>query len=47
MTMQEIRADQNTEDEKRPGFLRRVTGSFKSTPDPVLVTETKTRTCGF
>ncbi|KAF2630170.1 hypothetical protein BU25DRAFT_336150 [Macroventuria anomochaeta] len=32
------------EDEKRPGFLRRVTGSFKSTPDPVLVTETKTRT---
>lgn len=31
-------------DEKQPGFLRRVTGSFKTTPDPVLVTETKTRT---
>ncbi|KAF3005025.1 hypothetical protein E8E13_009013 [Curvularia kusanoi] len=31
-------------EEKRPGFLRRVTGSFKSTPDPLFVTETKTRT---
>lgn len=30
--------------EKRPGFLRRVTGSFKVTPDPVHVTETRTRT---
>ncbi|KAJ8112314.1 hypothetical protein OPT61_g5297 [Boeremia exigua] len=32
------------EDEKRPNFLRRVTGSFKVTPEPVYVTETKTRT---
>jgi hypothetical protein len=36
-------ADREAENEKRPGFLRRVTGSFKSTPDPVLVSETRTR----
>lgn len=31
-------------DEKRPGFIRRVTGSFKITPEPAHVTETRTRT---
>lgn len=31
-------------DEKRPGFLRRVTGSFKSVPEPEHVTETRTKT---
>ncbi|KAF1929146.1 uncharacterized protein M421DRAFT_100827 [Didymella exigua CBS 183.55] len=29
---------------KRPGFFRRVTSSFKATPEPEFVTETKTRT---
>ncbi|KAH3906374.1 hypothetical protein HBI56_198060 [Parastagonospora nodorum] len=31
------------QDEKKPTFLRRITGSFKSTPDPLDVVETKTR----
>ncbi|KAF2714167.1 hypothetical protein K504DRAFT_498936 [Pleomassaria siparia CBS 279.74] len=30
--------------EKRPTVLRRITGSFKSTPDPLSVTEINTRT---
>lgn len=30
---------------KRPTFLRRVTGSFKSEPDPPGVTEISTRQC--
>ncbi|KAF1948217.1 hypothetical protein CC80DRAFT_556530 [Byssothecium circinans] len=31
------------DEKRRPTFLRRVTGSFKSEPDPPSVTETKTR----
>lgn len=31
------------DEKQRPTFLRRVTGSFKSEPDPNFVTETKTR----
>lgn len=30
-------------EKQRPTFLRRVTGSFKSEPDPIFVTETNTR----
>ena len=33
--------------QKRPTFLRRVTGSFKSEPDPPGVTEISTRQCKY
>lgn len=33
----------NAHDEKKPPLLKRITGSFKSTPDPRAITETITR----
>jgi len=31
-------------DNKRPGLMHRMTGSFRSEPEPLFVTETNTRT---
>ena len=40
----ELKSNTASESEKkRPRFLRRITGSFKSEPEPEFVTENKTR----
>jgi hypothetical protein len=40
----DVESAQPQTENKRPGVLHRVTGSFRSEPDPVFVTETNTRT---
>ncbi|KAL1800762.1 hypothetical protein ACET3X_001104 [Alternaria dauci] len=40
----DVESAQPQSENKRPGILHRVTGSFRSEPDPLFVTETKTRT---
>ncbi|CAN9107261.1 unnamed protein product [Alternaria sp. RS040] len=40
----DVESAQPQTENKRPGVLQRVTGSFRSEPDPIFVTETNTRT---
>lgn len=40
----DIESAQPSNDKKRPGVLHRMTGSFRSEPEPLFVTETNTRT---
>jgi len=40
----DIESAQPSNDNKRPGLMHRMTGSFRSEPEPLFVTETNTRT---
>lgn len=43
LLIEEAWVDTCLDNEKRPTVLRRITGSFKSVPEPLDITETRTR----